>query len=73
MPPRPRAPRWSWGFAQLGQPQVISLIYPDNAASIRVASRLGEKLADRIELLGKPVLLYRITRDEWAKGAAACR
>ena len=62
-----------WGFAQLGQSQAISLIYPDNAASIRVASRLGEKLADRIELLGKPVLLYRITRDEWAKGAAACR
>ena len=52
---------------------MISLIYPDNAASIRVASRLGETLADRIELLGKPVLRYRITRDEWEKGAAACR
>jgi RimJ/RimL family protein N-acetyltransferase len=62
-----------WAFTQLGQPEVISLIYPDNAASIRVATRLGERLADRIELMGKPVLRYRITRDEWKKGAAACR
>jgi RimJ/RimL family protein N-acetyltransferase len=52
---------------------VISLIYPDNAASIKVATRLGERLADRIELLGKPVLRYRITRDEWHQGGAACR
>jgi RimJ/RimL family protein N-acetyltransferase len=62
-----------WAFTQRDQPHVISLIYPDNAASIRVATRLGETLADRIELMGKPVLLYRITRDEWQKGAAACR
>lgn len=32
-----------------------------------------EVMRFRIELQGKPVLLYRITRDEWAKGAAACR
>jgi hypothetical protein len=38
-----------------------------------VAARLGERLADRIELMGKPVLLYRITRDEWQEGAAPCR
>ena len=25
------------------------------------------------QLRGKPVLRYRITRDEWARGAAACR
>lgn len=62
-----------WGFTHLGERQVISLIYPDNAASIRVATRLGERLADRIELLGKPVLRYRITREEWEQGAAACR
>ena len=63
----------AWAFTQLGQPHVISLIYPDNSASIRVATRLGERLADRIELMGKPVLLYRITRDEWSTGAATCR
>lgn len=62
-----------WGFTRREEPQVISLIYPDNAASIEVATRLGERLADRIELLGKPVLLYRITRDEWQKRVTACR
>ncbi|HZV96536.1 MAG TPA: GNAT family N-acetyltransferase [Candidatus Nitrosocosmicus sp.] len=63
----------SWAFTRREDQQVISLIYPDNAASIRVAARLGERLADRIELMGKPVLLYRITRDEWQAGAAPCR
>jgi RimJ/RimL family protein N-acetyltransferase len=54
-----------FAFLELGQPQVISLIHPDNAASIRVAERLGERLIERTELMGKPALLYRITRDEW--------
>lgn len=63
----------NWAFTRREEPHVISLIYPDNAASIKVAMRLGERLADRIELMGKPVLLYRITRDEWRAGAAACR
>src|SRR5438552_5119521 len=54
-----------FAFTQLGQPQVISLIHPDNAASIRVAERLGERLVGPTEVMGKAALLYRITRDEW--------
>src|SRR5262245_4035062 len=33
-----------FAFTRLNQPRVISLIHPDNAASIRVAERLGERL-----------------------------
>src|ERR687887_272892 len=41
-----------FAFGQLGVPQVISLIRPGNAASIRVARRLGEHLDGSIELIG---------------------
>jgi RimJ/RimL family protein N-acetyltransferase len=54
-----------FAFTRLGQPQVVSLIYPDNAASIRVAQRLGERLLGPAEVLGKSALLYRITAVEW--------
>jgi RimJ/RimL family protein N-acetyltransferase len=55
-----------FAFTQMGRPHVISLIHPDNAASIRVALRLGERLAGPIEVMGKPVLVYRISHEEWA-------
>lgn len=48
------------------QPQVISLIHPENAVSIRVAERLGESRLDAAEVMGRPVLVYRLTRAEWA-------
>ena len=54
-----------FAFMQLGRPQVISLIHPENAASIRVAQRLGECQVDSIEVMGKPVLVHRITGEEW--------
>jgi len=52
-------------FTKLKQPEVISLIHSENAASIRVAQRLGERLVGRTEVLGKTALVYRITRAEW--------
>jgi RimJ/RimL family protein N-acetyltransferase len=54
-----------FAFTQMGQPEVISLIHPDNIASIRVADRLGERLIGPIEVMEKSALLYRITRDSW--------
>src|SRR5262245_47004291 len=54
-----------FGFMQLGQPQVISLIHPENAASVRVAKRLVERLLGPTEVMGRPGLVYRITREEW--------
>jgi RimJ/RimL family protein N-acetyltransferase len=54
-----------FAFTHLKQLQVISLIHPENAASIRVAERLGERWVDSTEVMGKPALVYRITREEW--------
>jgi RimJ/RimL family protein N-acetyltransferase len=54
-----------FAFTQLEQPYVLSLIHPENAASIRVAQRLGERLLGPTEVMGKPALIYRITREEW--------
>ncbi len=54
-----------FAFTRLGQPRVISLIHPENAASIRVAQRLGERRLDSTEVMGMPALVYRITREEW--------
>ena len=51
-----------FGFDDLNRSHVISLIHPDNKASIRVAERLGEKLEGNTELLGHDVLIYGIDR-----------
>jgi RimJ/RimL family protein N-acetyltransferase len=56
-----------FAFMELGQPHVISLIHPENAASIRVAKRLGERQLGPTEVVGRPALAYRITREEWGK------
>ena len=55
----------SWGFRELGFDDLISLIDPNNTASIAVATRLGETLRGDTTLLGIPVLVYGISRDEW--------
>jgi RimJ/RimL family protein N-acetyltransferase len=51
-----------YAFDELKQPHIISLIRPENAASIRVAERLGETLEGRMELFGHAVLIYGIDR-----------
>jgi RimJ/RimL family protein N-acetyltransferase len=53
------------GFICLNQPRVISLIQPDNKASIRVAERLGQRLVGSRDVSGKAVLVYEISREEW--------
>ena len=57
-------------FTQMNQPQVVSLIHPENAASIRVAERLGERFSGSTEVMGKSALIYRVTREEWGSGQA---
>jgi RimJ/RimL family protein N-acetyltransferase len=54
-----------FAFEEMGRDHVISLIRPDNAASIRVAERLGESLEDSVELFGGEALIYGISRDIW--------
>lgn len=77
--------RWGEGFASEGgaaalaqafgalrAERVISLIRPDNAASIRVAEKLGERFERRFVFRGHRVSLYAIARAAWqALGGAA--
>jgi RimJ/RimL family protein N-acetyltransferase len=51
----------AYAFGELGRDHVISLIYPANTASIRVAERLDETLQGRTVLYGHEVLIYGIS------------
>ncbi len=51
----------------------MSLIYPDNVASIRVATKVGETLRGDATLHGTTVLRYVITRPEWEAAREAER
>ena len=51
-----------YAFNEMEREHVISLIHPENRASIRVAERLGEKLEGRTELFGHEVLVYGIDK-----------
>ena len=52
----------AYAFGPLGRDRVISLIRPGNDPSIRVAERLGERLAGEVELLGSTALVYEVRR-----------
>ena len=57
-----------YGFTELGRERVISLIRPDNLASVRVAERLGERLEGSTQLFSSEALVYGITREDWLAG-----
>lgn len=52
-------------FRQMARDRVISLIRPQNAASIRVAEKLGQRLQKRTEFYGQEALVYGMNREEW--------
>lgn len=52
-------------FTTMGRTHLISLIRPDNAPSIRVAERIGERLEGRVDLFGAEALVYGIDRTSW--------
>jgi RimJ/RimL family protein N-acetyltransferase len=57
-----------WAFDALGWPEVIHCIDPGNAASVRVAERLGSRRrgSGRLpEPFDAPVEIWGQTRDEW--------
>ena len=54
-----------YAFGEMGRDHVISLIHPENRASIKVAEKMGEKVEGQTEVLGVPVLIYGITSDAW--------
>lgn len=49
-----------YGFQELQRDNFISMIHPDNHASIRLAERIGEVHEGEVELFGLSLLLYRI-------------
>ncbi|MGH7487578.1 MAG: GNAT family N-acetyltransferase [bacterium] len=54
-----------YAFATWKRDRVISLIYPENHLSIRVAERLGENLQGRINHNGREMLRYGIDRESY--------
>ncbi len=52
-------------FEQMGRDRIISLIRPQNEASIRVAEKIGQRLQERMDFYGGEALVYGIRRDEW--------
>ena len=71
-----------WGFRNLSVPYLTSCIAPENARSIAVAERLGmtplrHDVLDGIPVVGGQILngievvIYAITREDWALRRAA--
>jgi RimJ/RimL family protein N-acetyltransferase len=55
----------AWAFNVRKEERVISLIHPENRASIRVAERLGERLEGHAEVFGWDMLCYAIDRERY--------
>ena len=53
----------------LGFPRVVSILHPENAASIRVAEKLGERPYTNVrwDPVGIDLWVYAIGRQEWAR------
>jgi RimJ/RimL family protein N-acetyltransferase len=51
-----------WAFGERELTRLISLIQHGNAASVRVAEKLGERLERDIEVRGLPTWLYAVER-----------
>lgn len=54
-----------YAFGEMDRDHVISLIAPENVASIRVAERLGEQVEGKTEVMGHQVRIYGIDRRRW--------
>ena len=56
-----------YAFTEMGRDHVISLIHPENKASIKVAERMGEKPEGKTEVMGVPVVIYGISKETWER------
>ena len=52
----------NWAWTVLNAPRLISVIHPDNTASMRVAERLGMAWLRTEQLQGQPVSVFGIER-----------
>lgn len=55
----------AYAFTVLEKNRVISLVRPENRASIRLVERLGESLQGRTEMGGTKYLVYGIDRERY--------
>jgi RimJ/RimL family protein N-acetyltransferase len=55
----------AYAFMALKKTRVISLIHPENQASVRVAERIGEHLQGRVDHFGREMLCYGIDRETY--------
>ncbi len=55
----------AYAFTILEKGRIISLVYPENRASIRVVERIGERLEGRIHHLGREMLIYGLDRETY--------
>jgi len=55
----------TFAFTVLQKERVISLVRPENGASIRLVERLGERLEGRTVLAGTEYLVFGIGRAGW--------
>jgi RimJ/RimL family protein N-acetyltransferase len=62
-----------YAFGVVDAEQVISIIHPDNAASIRVAEKLGETFDSSMKLHGQERVVYGLPRSKWRSLAPASR
>lgn len=60
-----------YAFTVWKRNRIISLIAPENRASIRVAERIGESLQDRIPHLEREMLCYGIDRQTYLREVAS--
>ena len=56
-----------YGFRELGEPRLISMIDPDNHASRRVAEKLGLAFERRIQWEGETLCLYSVSSPHCTK------
>jgi RimJ/RimL family protein N-acetyltransferase len=49
----------AWADAALGAPEIVAIVEPDNAPSIRVAEKIGFAVRDDANYRGEPILLFR--------------
>ncbi len=60
----------AYAFTTLEKDNIISLIDPENLASIRVAERIGERLQGRINHFGREMLCYGLDRETYVRQIA---
>jgi len=57
----------AYAFTALKKDRVVSLIAPENRASIRVAERLGQSVQGRSDVLVRELLIYGIDRESYER------